>query len=85
MSQNRCVSVCSIIHPGPSPLHVVLINSLGAGALMACAVVVHRELEYNTERFAEDGFDSSVFRCFAFQFQVPCTECLLFATLIKKL
>lgn len=38
-------SVCSIIHPVPSLLHVVLINSLGAEALMACAVLVSRLLE----------------------------------------
>lgn len=76
MSQTRCVRVCSIIHRVPSLLHVVLINSPGAGALMACAVVVSRELECNTERFTENGFDSSVLHCFAFQFQVPFTECL---------
>lgn len=68
MSQTRCVSVCSIIHSVPSLLHVVLINSLGAGALMVSAVVVSRELECNTDRFTENGFDSSVFHCFTFQF-----------------
>lgn len=37
--------VYSIIHSVPCPLHVVLISSLGAGALMTCAEVVSRELE----------------------------------------
>jgi len=41
--------VCSIIHSVPCLLHVVLINSLGAGALMACAEVVGREFESNTD------------------------------------
>lgn len=57
--------MCSIIHPVPSLLHVVLINSLGARVLMACAIGVTRELECNRERFAENGFDSCVFHCLA--------------------
>lgn len=80
MSQTRCVSLCSIIQPVPSLLHVVLISSLGARALMACATVVNKKLECNAERFTENGFDSSVFHCFPFQFQVPFTKCLFLPT-----
>lgn len=65
MSQARCVSLCSIIHPLPSLLHVLLINSLGAGALMACTGVVISELECNTESLTVNGFDSSICDCFA--------------------
>lgn len=61
--------MCSIIHLAPSLLHVVLINSLGVGALMACAVVVSKELECNTVRFTENGSDSSVF--FLLCFSIP--------------
>lgn len=76
MSRTRCVSLCSIIHPVPSLLHVVLISSLRALVLMACATVVSKELECNAERFTKNGYDSSVFHCFPFQFQVPFTKCL---------
>ena len=72
MSQTRCIDICSIIHLVPTLLQVVLISSLGAWVLMAGVVVVSKELECNTERLTENGFDGSVFDCFAFQFQVPC-------------
>lgn len=58
--------MCSIIHLAPSLLHVVLINSLGVGGMMACAVVVSKELECNTVRFTENGSDSSVFSTLLF-------------------
>lgn len=66
MSLTRCVGLFSIIHPVPSLLHVVLISSLGAWALMACATVVNKKPECNAESFTENGFDSSVFYYFTF-------------------
>lgn len=59
---DSCVSgqVCSIIYSVLCRLHVVLINSLGAEALMDSAVAVEQntELESNTERFTSNDFKS---------------------------
>lgn len=58
-------SMSSIIHPVPCLLHVVLINSLGAETVMACALLVSRVLQCKTKRFTENGFDRSVFHWLA--------------------
>lgn len=47
---------------------------------MACATAVNKKPECNAESFTENGFDSSVFYYFTFQFQVPFTKYLFLPT-----